>query len=169
MSVLNIEQDISEIKALEQKISETELLLKDLIAKKAAKEAALAERMLENGHSKIETVSGYVVRVKDDVRATWPKERADEAIAWLAARGGEGIVKTTMTTVFEPGHFDEARHIAQEMMRRNIVRECEVAPRVHPQTLWAFFRECLENGTVDDEGMNLFNLFVRKTVSIKEK
>lgn len=163
-----IEKEIARIRSLQQEIEELKEMLKAAEARKHAAEEHLAERMLADGNVQVRTASGTLVTVKQDVRGTWPKERAEEAAEWLREHGAEGIIKTQLTANFSPGFLDEAQRIAQELARRNFIRDVEVGPRVHPQTLWAYLREALAEGALDEEGMRLFNVFVRNTVSIKE-
>lgn len=165
---MDIEQEVEAILELERRIEETEDIAKTLKQQKLQAEERLAEKMLAANQISVRTRKGYIVKVKEDVRGTWPKDRAEDALQWLETRQAGDVVKTEVVATFLPGFVDEAKRAAQQLARHNAVKGVTVETRVHPQTLAALLRELLAEGKVDQEGMDLFSVFTRLGVSIKE-
>jgi len=162
---------------LAQADAEVEFLEEQL---KAA--AARARRLRENdvpelmesvGLKELSTTDDLHVTLRKEVRATWPKAGTSaraEAVKWLEAHKHGDLIKHMATVRF--GKTPEDQELHQKylaVLRKHLPRvharlaEDEV---VHPQTLCAFLREQLAEGTAT-ELMDIVGAFEQKYAHIK--
>lgn len=128
----------SEIGFLEQQLAE----LKERYNRLSSVD--IPAKFAELGVEALTLETGEKVTVKHGISASIPKQRLDEAIAWLRANGGASIVKNKITTAFGRGSDEAAKQLCQELNDRGF--DVEQSLSVHPQTLSAFVRELMENG-----------------------
>lgn len=146
----------------------------------AAKERAqqLRERDIPSlmdgvGLKHLGTDDGLVVRLREEVRAGWPKEGPGRvaAVQWLQEHNHGDLVKHVVELRFGKGEQEQKLHQALlEVIRENApgmfkrMRETET---VHHQTLLAFLREQLEQGALSPSDMEVFHAFVQKYAEVE--
>lgn len=107
-------------------------------------ERQIPEAMDACGMETLTTRSGLHLSVKETIRASIPKAKADAALSWLRDNGHASLIKRTVSAQFGKGEDEWAQGIHQELEQQGCaVKDDE---KVHPQTLAAFVREKLENG-----------------------
>ena len=106
-------------------------------------------------------VDGAKVTLKPVISASIPKDRKDEAFAWLRQRGYDGIIKNDVTCSFGKGQDRQAETAVKALTAAGFSPETKT--HVHPQTLKAFVRESLEDGR--DIDLNLFGAFVTQVAT----
>jgi hypothetical protein len=116
--------------------------LKDLL--KQVSEVDLPTAMFEAGVSSFTLENGMKVSTKEDVFASIPKGKEDEAFRWLTDNGFGGIIKHVVSASFAK----EEDEIAQELISK--ARAMGLNPEdkrsVHASTLKAFVKEQLSQG-----------------------
>lgn len=130
---------------LEDAIAATEEQLKALNAELVrVRDHELPLALSEHGLSEIAMADGSRVRVQDVVRASIPKDRREEAYAWLAAQGHGDLIKHEVSASFGRGEDDQAAAAIEAL--RTLGLGPEDKRSVHPGTLSAFVREQIEAG-----------------------
>lgn len=119
---------------------------------KAAKERArilreetIPSAMQELGLEEIKLDTGQKLSVKQDVYAAIPASSKEQAFTWLEQNGFGGLIKVEVTADYRKGEADAAMQLFQELQERGL--QVEFGQSVHAQTLKAFLREQLANGT----------------------
>lgn len=110
------------------------------------REETIPDVMQEAGCAEFCTPTGWSLTVSDDVRASIPRAKMDEAIAYLTGTGNDGIIKSNVVVPFDRGSIDAARELAQHLQDQGM--PANLAESVHPQTLKAWCREQLADGHV---------------------
>lgn len=105
------------------------------------REESIPSAMQELGLAELRLLSGQRVRVKQDVYASVPVARRNEAWGWLEERGYGGLIKTQVAVQYGRGELPDAEELAEELLKRGL--RTELNRNVHPQTLKAFLREQL--------------------------
>jgi hypothetical protein len=95
--------------------------------------------------AKIVLDSGEELTVKEEVYASIPKAREEEALAWLEEHDFGGLIKTALTIPFGRGEAEAACEWAEKLAVET-QHDVEVSAGVHPQTLKAFLKEQLAAG-----------------------
>jgi len=138
---------------------------------KAAKERARVLReedipafMTEIGMTMLALEDGTVVQIASDVFAGITKEKADDAFGWLEEHGFGGLVKSTLTLVFQKAQLETSYDVAAELLKMGY--EPEITRGVHAGSLKAFLREQLAKGT--DIPLELFGARPVKVAKLKE-
>lgn len=120
-------------------------------------------KMEEMGVSECKLTSGQTIRIKEKVRASIPKAKARQAVAWLKAEGEAGMVKHDITTTFRMGQDAEAEELIRDLKAKgNRVKDKQY---VHPSTLAAWAKRRLEDG--EPLPMELFGVFRQKEAVVK--
>lgn len=149
---------------LEERIEATQELLKQLQEAHTAVSSQLLPAALHaHNLSEIKMADGSQVTIQKIVRASIPKNRADEAFAWLETNEHGDLIKHIVSASFGRGE-DEAVQAALEALAEAGVY-AEDKRTVHPQTLGAFVREQLEVGA--DLPHDLLGVFVGEVAKIK--
>ena len=115
----------------------------------------IPELMKEIGLQEITLDTGDKLSVHNEIQCSITEARRQAAHAWLTERGFSGLIKTSIEIKFGRGEADDARIFLpqiEELTRHSAVLE----DAVHPQTLKAFLKEQLEDGT--DLPQDLFGL-----------
>jgi hypothetical protein len=94
------------------------------------------------GVESITLTNGFAVSIKDDVYASIPAARKDEAMTWLEEKGFGGLIKTEVTVSFGREKVKEAKEFTEKAVEEGL--EAAFARDVHSQTLRAFLREQIE-------------------------
>ncbi len=113
--------------------------------------------MEELGFSKILTVRGDSVELKDVVQASVPKdgERRDRALQWLRDSGHGDLIKNQVFVVFGRGEDETAEDLLRDLHERGMDAQRKV--EVHPMTLAALVRTLRAEGAeVNAEDLNLY-------------
>lgn len=129
------------IQAIADKENELKRLEEDL---RQVSEVDLPAAMFEAGVSSFTLENGKKVSTKEDVYASIPSAKADEAYAWLTENGFGSIIKHVVSASFgkdEDSRAQEFVHAAQELGLK-----CEDKRSVHASTLKAFVKEQLQQG-----------------------
>lgn len=154
--------------ALEQKVAQAEEAL--VLAQKNLQTVAgqeIPDLMDELGVSDFTTHSGIRVRIVEAIRASIPKERTEEAVAWLDDHNFHDLVKRKFTVQFGADEEAWANKFAADLARRK--RQLAVAQdkTVHTSTLSAWVRSQLENG--EDVPLDLFGVHRQRKARVDLK
>jgi hypothetical protein len=142
----------------------------------------LPERMTSAGIQSFELNNGYVIEIKDFIRANIPTQtqideckdpmdkqvlakRRKDGIAWLKKHDGEALLKNTIKATFGKGESAAAKKFAAQIGKAGY--QVQRDESVNFQTLNAFIRERLEEGK--DVPTDTFALFNGKKAEIKKK
>lgn len=101
------------------------------------------------GMANFELVDGSEITIKDFINGSLPNaekkpEERKAAIAWLMKNGGKGIIKTKFVSEFGVGQEKLVAAFEKLITKAKFAAKKDVV--VHPQTLYAFVRELLEDG-----------------------
>lgn len=152
----------------EKQADAEQVLLKAQEATDAAKKALdqisereLPQAMEELGMEMFQTSSGLVIKIKETVRASIPKNSKSRALQWLREHGHAALIKRCVSIEFGRDEDEAAASLADELLSRGLIVEDDAS--VHAQTLAAFVREALAEGK--DIPMDLLGVFrQRKSV-----
>lgn len=129
--------------AKEREIEERELaLLASKADLRAISEEHIPGLMMEIGVKALTLEDGTSVTVKNDVSASIPAERKEEAFKWLEDNGFGGLIKTEVLVVFGREELEKAVEFYNGLIEQGLQPELKRA--VHWQTLNAFLREQIE-------------------------
>lgn len=145
----------AEIEAAEEDLARMKARYRGLI------ENDIPDAMQTVGFKSIKLEDGRSITVKDDVKASLPKSRAEEACEWLIEHGHGGLIKRDVDIKL-PRNYDPAPLFAS-LVAAGL--PFDATPTVHPQTLAAFLREQLAAG--NDVPLELFGAYEYRTTSIK--
>lgn len=109
-------------------------------------EETLPHAMDSVGMSEFRTQTGLRIKIADTVRASIPKDRAVEAVAWLDKHGYANLVKRRFDIQFNKEDEVWANKFAADLAKRKRQLNVSQTQTVHPQTLGAFVREQLQAG-----------------------
>lgn len=110
--------------------------------------------MNELGIEELTLESGEKIKLTQDVVISIPEETRAAAYDWLVEHNYGGILKSTITTEFDRGELDKARHLLTEMLEEGY--HPELKESVHSSTLKSWAKERVAAG--DDVPDDLFNL-----------
>lgn len=130
-------------------------------------EKTLPELMDTVGMEEFTTRSGLKIKVAEAIRASIPKARSDEAIAWLDNHGFANLVKRKFTVLFGKEEEAWAKKFARDLAQRKRQLNVEEDASVHNRTLCAFIREQLEQG--QDIPVDLFGVFRQRVTKVGVK
>lgn len=117
---------------------------------KAAKERArflreetIPSAMQELGLEFIGLDTGEKLAIKQDVYASIPSDKKNEAYDWLDEHGFGGLLKVEVSVSFGSGERDASVELLQELQGRGL--QVGFDQSVHAQTLKAFLREQIKS------------------------
>jgi len=149
---------------LEQEIAKTEEALKE---KKAAlhkiTDEQLPEALEEMNLQKFTLKDGSEISVKPIYAASIPKDRRDEAFAWLRDHKFGDLVKNNVSVTFGRGEDEVAKDFVGLCSRQGFVPS--QLEKVEPMTLKAWLREQVEAG--HPIPLDLFGAFISQRAIIK--
>jgi Arc/MetJ-type ribon-helix-helix transcriptional regulator len=153
--------------ASEKRVAELEEALDE--EKKKLRQISEIEipNFMDGMNGSTELPDGRKVTISDAVRASLPKDRADEGAKWLAEHNSGSIVKQKFVIEFNKNQEDKAKAF-EEFLNSN--PKCPVYTRensVHHSTLTSWARKKLESG--EQIPMELFGVHVSKKTKIKDK
>ena len=127
-------------------VEQAEVNLKE--AKERARvlrEETIPSAMQELGLEELKLDTGQKLSVKQDVYASIPSDKKDEAFQWLDENGFGGLIKVEVKTDYPKGEAQAAYALFEELQTRGI--QARYGQNVHAQTLKAFLREQIAAGT----------------------
>ena len=136
-NVDRIEEELSTVKEFVRRLEEDDIPL----------------AMQELGVDGIVLATGEKVSIKHDVYASLTAESKPAAYDWLEAHGFGGLIKTNVSVEFGKGQLEGAESLAEDLHARGL--PVSLGRDVHAQTLKAFLREQLANGS--NVPLDLFN------------
>ncbi len=86
----------------------------------------------------------WTISVKSNIQASIPKDRAEEAYAWLTKNKFGGMIKSVLGVSYEAGKTSEASKLAAQLLKKGL--DVSFDQKVHPMTLKAWVRERLKSG-----------------------
>lgn len=108
------------------------------------REETLPGMMQELGVDKMTLIDGAEITVKQEVYASVPAHRKEQAWAWLEVNGYGGLIKTEVAIPFGRGELEKAQELLDELATQGIT-DGYITRDVHAQTLKAFLKERLAN------------------------
>ena len=110
-------------------------------------------------------VDGMTVQRKLIVHASIPKDRTDEAHAWLRENKYDDIIKNDVTCSFGKGEDNMAGDVVGMLEERGFYPKTKT--HVHSSTLKAFVKGLVEGGKPVD--LELFGAYVNNAAEIRRK
>jgi hypothetical protein len=156
----NIAMYASEALELEERIFQTEEYLKNLKKDLAdIEERRLPQIMLESGMLEFKMRDGSQISVGDVIQGGFPKDvpKREALFSWLIKEGGQENIKDHFELHFTKGQYEEAVKLRKLLQANNVI--FDEFENVHTQTLYAFMREKIREGTLppfDDFGLRYF-------------
>ena len=135
-AALLLEKDITDLEAT---LTEKKEALRNLTDER------LPDALKEIGMTKFEMTDGSVIEVKPFYSASIPVDRRGEAYEWLRAHGYDDIIKNTVSVQFGRGEDDAAGDLINSIRKQGLLPE--QAEKIESQTLKAWVREMVEQGT----------------------
>ena len=162
------------LEAKKNAVDEAERLLKVAQEEyRQVRERELPELMLSIGLKDITTSGGVGVELREEIRASLPKEGAerDRAMAWLKDNDHAGLIKTEISIRLDRTQVEHADVVWQDIISKmellGIDPDVRRKEDVHHQTLCAFLREEMRQG--HEVPLDYFGAFVQKFAEIKKK
>lgn len=150
-----LEEELKEVKKEHRKYEE------DMVPE------MMAEMGMASG-STIVTEGGIKVKLKEEMRASFPKdeEKAARAMAYLKETGNEGLVKREFIIRYGRDATEWADGFAEKLKTMGIEEHgsVEESSAIHHQTLLKFLRDQLKSGK--PVPLEAFGAFVQKTAKI---
>lgn len=150
---------------LEKEIEDLEAQLKEKkesLVQVAEKD--LPEALAECGLSEVKLLDGSKVSVKPYYQANPPKEKYEEAMAWLRDNGHGDLIKNDVTVSFGKGEDDRAVDFKRFLSENGTSYSDKTG--VHPMTFKAFVREQVETG--QNLPFDLLGIYIGQKASIKK-
>ena len=168
VEVTTIAQECVNLKQKEDEIAELEDKLKkkkeeaDHISSKV-----IPELLAEQGLSEIKLADGSKVSVKQEFRATLPKDevRRDAAYQWLRDQGLGDIIKNNVSVTFGKGEDDKAQSLIDLAVANGY--EPSQKSDVAWNTLTALYEERVKAGL--DMPSDVFSLWIKDNTKISRK
>ena len=168
VEVTTIAQECVNLKQKEDEIAELEDKLKkkkeeaDHISSKV-----IPELLAEQGLSEIKLADGSKVSVKQEFRATLPKDevRRDAAYQWLRDQGLGDIIKNNVSVTFGKGEDDKAQSLIDLAVANGY--EPSQKSDVAWNTLTALYEERVKAGL--DMPSDVFHLWIKDKTKISRK
>tara|TARA_R100000654_G_scaffold2023_1_gene7349 strand:+ start:8002 stop:8562 length:561 start_codon:yes stop_codon:yes gene_type:complete len=153
------------LRNVEKQIEDAELHMKALKAEKHKLSVEnIPSLMDEMGVERLD-VDGLTVERKMMVHASIPKDRKDEAFAWLRDNGLDDIIKNDVTCSFGKGEDNVAGDVVGILQEKGF--DPQTKTHVHPSTLKAFVKERVTEGKPID--LDMFGAFIANAAQIRRK
>jgi hypothetical protein len=133
---LLIEKDIEDLEAT---LAEKKEALRNLTDER------IPDALREIGMKSFQMADGSEIEVKPFYSASIPADRRGEAYEWLRAHGFDDIIKNTVSVQFGRGEDDAAGDLINVIRKQGLLPE--QAEKIESQTLKAWVREMVEQGT----------------------
>lgn len=148
----------SEVASLEAALEAAKKQLTDLT------EREIPSIMDEVGMADFRLSNGTRITVREEVRASIPAARKDEAIAWLDQHDLSGMVKRTFTIAFNRDEETWANKFEADLRKRKKEVRLKKEYKVEPMTLKAWASSSLKEGL--DVPADLFGVFIQRRAKI---
>ena len=153
------------LRNVEKQIEDAELHMKALKAEKHKLSVEnIPSLMDEMGVERLD-VDGLTIERKMMVHASIPKDRKDEAFAWLRDNGLDDIIKNDVTCSFGKGEDNVAGDVVGILQEKGF--DPQTKTHVHPSTLKAFVKERVTDGKPID--LDMFGAFIANAAQIRRK
>ena len=153
------------LRNVEKQIEDAEIHMKALKAEKHKLSVEnIPSLMDEMGVERLD-VDGLTVERKMMVHASIPKDRKDEAFAWLRDNGLDDIIKNDVTCSFGKGEDNMAGDVVGILQEKGF--DPKTKTHVHPSTLKAFVKERVTDGKPID--LDMFGAFIANAAQIRRK
>ena len=153
------------LRNVEKQIEDAEIHMKALKAEKHKLSVEnIPSLMDEMGVERLD-VDGLTVERKMMVHASIPKDRKDEAFAWLRDNGLDDIIKNDVTCSFGKGEDNMAGDTIGILQEKGF--DPQTKTHVHPSTLKAFVKERVTDGKPID--LDMFGAFIANAAQIRRK
>ena len=153
------------LRNVEKQIEDAEIHMKALKAEKHKLSVEnIPSLMDEMGVERLD-VDGLTVERKMMVHASIPKDRKDEAFAWLRDNGLDDIIKNDVTCSFGKGEDNMAGDVVGILQEKGF--DPQTKTHVHPSTLKAFVKERVTDGKPID--LDMFGAFIANAAQIRRK
>jgi len=129
-----------EVSTLSEKLDEANAVLRII------RTEVLPSLMFEAGVDSFTLKNGAKIDIKKTVKASISEDRKEKAFAWLRKNGHGSLIKMEVVAKFGRGEESAAKILDKELEKKGIVHDRKES--VHGQTLSAFVREQLADGTV---------------------
>lgn len=146
-----------ELKQLEQAIKDRKAELQKL------KTETIPEFMDEVGIESFTTTDGRQLKIEPFYQCSIPKDRKDEAFAWLTQHGYGDLIKVNVTLTFGKSQYDEAIELCNKLESLGYVTTPTL--NVHPMTLKGWVRSMSEEG--EEFPLDLFGAFIGRITKLK--
>jgi len=159
-NLVKLQLDIEdEVAAIESKLKDAKKRLRKVC------EGDLPDAMVSAGVTLFRTDNGYVVDLKEDLKAAISTKNKPAAIKWLMDHDLASLVKENVVVPFDKG---EAEKVAKfiDMLEANGVSEFSVAPTIHTNQVKASLKELIEDGVSVPE--DIFGLYFFKQAIVKK-
>ena len=146
--------EVSEIAALatlqikrQIEVEKAEVALKEAQESlRQVQEIDLPNAMHQAGVSEIRLPDGQRITLKEDVYASIPKDKVQEAMRWLAEHNLDDVIKNEIKVNFGKGQDQDAQNLINELIAHGWTNY-DAKTTVHPSTLKALIKEQLAKGT----------------------
>lgn len=129
-------------------------------------EHEIPDVMARVGAPEMKLPNGFKVTVKDEVRASMPKdERRPLAFAWLEESGNGGLIDRRFTIKFPREEIAWANRFEADLKKRKRPVDVERTEDVHHQRLLGFLREQIRGGK--QVPMEFFGAFIQRIASVR--
>lgn len=127
-------------------------------------ERDIPDLMDEVGVSDFRLSDGTRITIKEDIRASIPAARRNEAVSWFDDHGLSGMVKRTFTISFGRDEESWANKFEADLRKRKREVNLKKEYKVEPMTLKAWVKTALENG--QDLDPELFGIFRQRKAKV---
>lgn len=115
----------------------------------------------EFGMSKFSLVNGVEIQVKREFVSSITEDKKPEAFGWLEKNGHSAIIKHDIVVKLKKGEQEIQQQIVEDLDLMGVTYDDK--EYVHPQTLKAFVKEQMENGTdIPQEAFGIFPVRIAK-------
>ncbi|NBQ49102.1 MAG: hypothetical protein EBV86_01315 [Marivivens sp.] len=146
MTLDDLSEMCSALRSAQQAHEDAKLNLKQAAEQlRLLEEETIPGAMQELGFEKIVLETGEEIKCVQEVYCSIPRAMAHDAHAWLHDHGHGGLIKTEVKVNFGKDEWDDAEAFSYRLHEQGIPHD--LGQKVHPQTLKAFVKEQLAQGT----------------------
>ena len=125
-------------------------------AERKLREETIPGMFAELGVEKLVLSDGSTFTCKQEVYASIPADRREEAYAWCERNGFGGIIKTEVVVPFGKGELEKAQELMDNLISELGIDNAVIDRSIHAQTLKAFLKERIlaeqESEAAEEEG-----------------
>lgn len=155
-------------KLAERAVEEAELKLAEAKAELVRiSEREIPELMDAAEVTTFTTKDGILIKIKEKIRGSIPKDNEDRAFKWLKDHQHDDLIKREFKIVFGKKEEEWAEAFHAELKKREKPLAFEIKRTIHPSTLSSFVASQLEQGV--DFPMDTFGVFRQRASVIEVK